>query len=99
MQLGNSSPNECMEKITDTNGCVTNSLLLNYQVIRKNNLLTLEKLNSRATYNIIINAIPHRPTSKSYFEQRFTIVIKNGKIVWKIVWIEYYLRLNLSSRY
>ena len=26
------------------------------------------------------------------------IVIRNGKIVWKVVWIEYYLRLNLSSR-
>ena len=26
------------------------------------------------------------------------IVIRNGKIVWKVVWIEYYLRLNLNSR-
>ena len=26
------------------------------------------------------------------------IVIRNGKIVWKVVWIEHYLRLNLSSR-
>ena len=24
--------------------------------------------------------------------------IRNGKIVWKVVWIEYYLRLALSSR-
>ena len=24
-------------------------------------------------------------------------VIRNGKIAWKVVWIEYYLRLNLSS--
>ena len=29
---------------------------------------------------------------------RFIIVIRNGKIIWKVVWIEYYLRLNLSSR-
>ena len=27
-----------------------------------------------------------------------TIVIRNGKTVWKVVWIESYLRLNLSSR-
>ena len=27
-----------------------------------------------------------------------TIVIGNGKIVWKVAWIKYYLRLNLSSR-
>ena len=26
------------------------------------------------------------------------IVIRNGKTVWKVVWIEYYLRLNLSFR-
>ena len=26
------------------------------------------------------------------------IVIRNGKMVWKVIWIEYYLRLNLSSR-
>ena len=25
-----------------------------------------------------------------------TIVIRNGKIVWKVVWIECYLRLNSS---
>ena len=27
-----------------------------------------------------------------------SIVIRNGKIVWKVVWMEYYLKLNLSSR-
>ena len=27
-----------------------------------------------------------------------TIVIRNGRIIWKVVWIEYYLQLNLSSR-
>ena len=29
---------------------------------------------------------------------RFAIVIRNGKIVFKVVWIEDYLRLNLSSQ-
>ena len=28
----------------------------------------------------------------------YFIVIRNEKIVWKVVWIEYYLRLNLSSQ-
>ena len=27
-----------------------------------------------------------------------TIVIRNWKIIWKVVWFEYYFRLNLSSR-
>ena len=30
--------------------------------------------------------------------KRRGIVIRNGKLVWKVVWIEYYLRLNLSSQ-
>ena len=29
---------------------------------------------------------------------RENIAIRNGKIVWNVVWMEYYLRLNLSSR-
>ena len=27
-----------------------------------------------------------------------TTIIRNGRIVWKVVWIKYYLRLNLSSQ-
>ena len=30
---------------------------------------------------------------------RFSIVIRNGKIVWKVVWIDYYLRLNLPLKF
>ena len=26
------------------------------------------------------------------------VVIRNGKLVWKVVWFDYYLQLNLSSR-
>ena len=33
----------------------------------------------------------------SSFPVPFIIVIRNGKIVWKVAWIGYYLRLNLSS--
>ena len=28
----------------------------------------------------------------------YFIVIRNEKIVWKVVWIDYYLRLNLSFK-
>ena len=31
-------------------------------------------------------------------DNSYSIVIRNGKIVWKGVWIECYLRLNMSSR-
>ena len=30
---------------------------------------------------------------------RFSIVIRNEKIVWKVVWIDYYLRLNLPLKF
>ena len=33
----------------------------NLHVIRMNNLLTLEKLNSREIYTIIVKAMPHTP--------------------------------------
>ena len=37
--------------------------------------------------------------SKSLHQiMRENIAIRNGKIVWNVVWMEYYLRLNLSSR-
>ena len=38
------------------------------------------------------------PMFSFYRNQSVTlhIVIRNEKIVWKVVWIEYYLRLNLS---
>ena len=42
---------------------------------------------------------PITETTSSHDKEVVTIiVIRNGKIVWKVVWIEYYLRLNLSSR-
>ena len=37
-------------------------------------------------------------TKQDTLKLGFNIVIRNGKIVWKVVWIEYYLRLNLSSQ-
>ena len=63
MQLIYSLP-KAWKKLFEINGSVSNNLLLKHQVIRKNYLTTLEKLNSREAYNIIITAIPHTLTSK-----------------------------------
>ena len=42
---------------------------------------------------------PITETTSSHDKEVVTIiVIRNGKIVWKIVWIEYYLRQNLSCQ-
>ena len=88
-----------MEKVIETNGSVTSNSILNHQVIRKNNLLTLEKLNSREIYNIMINGIPHTPTSKRYFEQLFTEHILDWKEIYLLsrdVTLDCYSR---SSKY
>ena len=45
--------------------------------------------------NEVICSLDYGNVSCSFSEN---IVIRNGSIVWKVVWIEYYLRLNLSSR-
>ena len=50
------------KKIIETDGSVINNLLLNHHVTRRNDLLILEKLNSRKIYNIIIDTIPYKPT-------------------------------------
>ena len=42
---------------------------------------------------------PITETTSSHDKEVVTIiVIRNGKIVWKVVWIEYYLRQNLSCQ-
>ena len=42
---------------------------------------------------------PITETTSSHDKEVVTvIVIRNGKIVWKLVWIEYYLRQNLSCQ-
>ena len=40
----------------------------------------------------------YKPFYRPFMFMLFCIVIRNGTIVWKVVWIEYYLTLNLISR-
>ena len=37
-------------------------------------------------------------TKVIFYDVKKFIFIRNRKIIWKVVWIEYYLTLNLSSR-
>ena len=48
-----------------------NLLLLNHHVIKKNNLISLDKLHSRELYKILVYTSPHKPTSQVYFENLF----------------------------
>ena len=52
---------------------------------------------NRTTANGKINPYS-RLTLKVINSVYLDIAIRNGKIVWKVVWIEYYFRLGLSSR-
>ena len=82
MELVDSLPTAWKKNI-EANGSFTNNLLLNHHVTRKNNLLTLEKSNSREIYNVIINTIPNTSTSKRYFELRFT----GHNLDWKLIYL------------
>ena len=46
-------------------------LLLNHHLVKKNNLISLDKLHCRELYNILVYISPHKPTSQIYFENLF----------------------------
>ena len=49
----------------------TNLLLLNHHLTKKNNLISLDKLNCLELYNMLVYISPHKPTSQLYFENLF----------------------------
>ena len=66
----------------------------------KNNFIILSVTKKKEKY-LIFSHLLHFSFALILFALRFMglyIAIRNGKIVWKVVWIEYYLRLSLSSR-
>ena len=74
-------------------------LLRSFEIIKK-------QPNENSIYNCILKIVESLTTEQ--LEDRLrdlikaykleNIVITNGKMVWKVVWIEYYLRLNLNFR-
>ena len=65
---------------------------LKFQIIYKHGILVGEK-NYRVTE---FQVLPLKQNSILFLI--IIIVTRNVKIIWKVIWIEYYLRLNLSSR-
>ena len=60
----------------------------------KQNLLNSKGLSLSFSLKNWIGPLPNDATRYSYI----IIVIRNGRIFWEVVWIEYYFQLNLSSR-
>ena len=48
-----------------------NLMYLNHHLIKNNRLKSLEKLDSKELYNIIISNAKRTPTSQTYFENLF----------------------------
>ena len=83
MQLINAVPLN-WKTVIKHNCSRANLFLLNYHLIKKDNLINLDKLHSRELYNILVYTSPHKPTSQVYFKNLFR------KQEWN--WKEIYIR-------
>ena len=60
-----------------------NLLLLNYHLIKKDNVISLDKLHSRELCNILVYTFPHKQTCQVYFENLFC----EQELNWKEIYI------------
>ena len=70
MELINAIPLD-WKTIIKHNSSSANLFLLNHDLIKKNNLISLDKLHCQELYNILVYNSPHKPTSQVYFENPF----------------------------
>ena len=82
MQLINSIPLN-WRNIIKNNYSSTNLLLLNHHLVKKNNLISLDKLHCRELQNIFVYTSPHKPTSQIYFENLF----REQDLNWKEIYL------------
>ena len=82
MQLTNAIPLN-WKTIIKHNCSSANLLLLNHHLIKKNNLISLNKLHSRELYDVLVYTSPDKPTSHVYFENLF----REQELNWKEIYI------------
>ena len=82
MQLINAIPLN-LKTIIKHNCSSANLLLLNHHLIKKNNLISLNKLHCRELYDILVYTSPDQPTSHVYFENLF----REQELNWKEIYI------------
>ena len=63
------------------------------------NTLTFIKIGFQTSFYFFRFFLAYKYYDTHMSNYRFSIVIRNGKIVWKVVWIDYYLRLNLPLKF
>ena len=82
MQLTNAIPLN-WKTIIKHNCSSANLLLLNHHLIKKNNLISLNKLHCRELYDVLVYTSPDKPTSHVYFENLF----REQELNWKEIYI------------
>ena len=82
MELINAIPLD-WKTIIKHNCSSANLFLLNHDLIKKNNLISLDKLHCQELYNILVYNAPHKPTSQVYFENPF----RDQELNWKEIYI------------
>ena len=82
-QLVNSNPQKWKLIIKDNYN--DNLLYSNHHLIKKNNVLSLDKLNAKELYSMLVYDAPHKPTSQKYFEQLFPSEIFISKDIYLLV--------------
>ena len=82
MQLINAIPLNWQTSIKH-NCSSRNLLLLNHHLIKKDNVISLDKLHSRELCNILVYTSPHKPASQVYFENLF----REQELNWNEIYI------------
>ena len=82
MQLINAIPLN-WKTIIKHNCSSANLLLLNHHLIKKNNLISLNKLHCQELYDVLVYTSPDQPTSHVYFENLF----REQELNWKEIYI------------
>ena len=72
-----------LKTIIKHNCSSANLLLLNHHLIKKNNLISLNKLHCRELYDVLVYTSPDQPTSLVYFENLF----REQELNWKEIYI------------
>ena len=57
----------------------SNLVLLDHQLLKNNCTLSIDKMNSKEIYSIVISSKLNVPTSRIYFEKRFSLYSFHGK--------------------
>ena len=94
MQLINSIPLNS-RNIIKNNCSSINLLLLNHHLVKRNNLISLDKLHCPELYNILVYISPHKPISQIYFENLFREPDLNWKEIYVLpskVSLDFYVR-------